>query len=160
MHSTINISDQPLPGVFRRFVAFWLDFILAMMATAPILGIVPTLIEWKRTGDFSWNFERDTPAPFDGWMAGIIVLTTFAGLAFYNAYPLLRRRPTPGSRIMRYQVVSDEGITLTFGKALLRPMLGFVSVCAAYLAPFVGRERSKGKFWVDLVFKTHAVKLC
>lgn len=29
---------EPLPGVFRRFVTFWLDFILAMMVMIPLMG--------------------------------------------------------------------------------------------------------------------------
>jgi hypothetical protein len=51
---------NPLPGVFRRFLAFWVDFILAMMAIAPIMGILPALAEWRRIGHFEWNFERTT----------------------------------------------------------------------------------------------------
>jgi hypothetical protein len=51
------LSD-PLPVVFRRFVAFWLDFVIAMIVVAPILGIVPVFAEWRRTGVFRWHFER------------------------------------------------------------------------------------------------------
>ncbi len=158
-YSTVDESVQPLPGVFRRFVAFCLDFILAVMAMAPILGIVPALMEWKRTGEFAWSFERDTTAFYDGWVSGLGVLVVFTGLAFYNAWPIVRRRPSPGTCIMGYQVVADEGVTLTLGKALLRTLLGFISVCTAYLAPFIFRDRKMGKFWLDRVFGTHAVKL-
>ena len=158
-YSTVDGLGQPLPGVFRRFVAFWLDFILAVIAMAPIMGIVPMLLEWRRTGEFAWNFERETPAFYDWWVSGTLVLVLFAGLAFYNAWPIIRRRPTPGTCIMGYQVIADEGVTLTLGKALLRTLLGFISVCTAYLAPFIFRDRKKGKFWLDRVFRTHAIKL-
>ena len=157
--SQVDGPGQPLPGVFRRFVAFWLDFILAFMAMAPILGIVPTLMEWRRTGEFAWNFERDTPAPYDWWVSGILVLVMFAGLAFYNAWPIIRRRPSPGTCIMGYQIVADEGVQLTLAKAMLRTLLGFIAVCSAYLAPFIFRDRKNGKFWLDRVFGTRAIKL-
>ncbi len=157
--SPVDGLGQPLPGVFRRFVAFWLDFILAVVAMAPILGIVPTLMEWRRTGEFAWNFERDTSAPYDWWLSGILVLATFLGLVFYYAWPIVRRRPSPGTCIMGYRVVADDGVTLALGKALLRPLLGFIAVCAAYLAPFIARDKKNGKFWLDKVFRTHAVRL-
>jgi hypothetical protein len=38
-------------------------------------------------------------------------------------------------------------------------MLGFIAVSTAYLAPFIFRDRKKGKFWLDKVFGTHAVML-
>lgn len=158
-YSTVDGSGQLLPGVFRRFVAFWLDCILAMFAIGPILGIVLTLMEWRHTGEFAWSFARDTWAPYDGWVSGILVLAMFAGLAFYNAWPIVRHRPSPGTCIMGYQVVADEGVTLTLGKALLRTLLGFIAVCTAYLVPFIFRDRKQGKFWLDKVFGTHAMKL-
>jgi len=147
---------QPVPGVFRRFVAFSIDFVLAMMAMVPILGIVPTLMEWRRTGEFAWNFEREIFAAYDGWVSGIGVFVVFAGLAFYNAWPIVHGKPSPGSCAMGYRVVADEGVTLSMRKVLLRTLLGFISVCTAYLAPFIFRDKKKGKFWLDQVFGTHA----
>jgi hypothetical protein len=43
--------------------------------------------------------------------------------------------------------------------ALLRTLLGFIAACGAYLAPFIARDRKKGKFWLDKVFDTRAVTL-
>jgi hypothetical protein len=149
----------PLPGVFRRFVAFWLDFILGMMLIAPVMGILPTLTEWKRTGEFQWNFERATHAPGDGWLAAVGVMVLFGGLVFFFAFPLIRRRPSPGACIAGYQIVPDEGVTITLRTAILRTLLGFIATCAAYLAPFVARDRKKGKFWLDAVFGTRALML-
>jgi hypothetical protein len=57
MYAIPSSLGKPLPGVVRRFVAFWLDFVLAMMAVAPIFGVLPTLTEWRRTGVFEWVFE-------------------------------------------------------------------------------------------------------
>jgi hypothetical protein len=149
----------PLPGVFRRFVTFWLDFFLAMMVIAPIMGVLPAVTEWKRTGSFQWNFERLTRAPEDGWLVTIGLILLIAGLVFYYALPIIRRRPSPGACITGYQIVPDEGVTMTLRAAILRTLLGFIALCVAYLAPFIERDSKNGKFWLDKVFGTRAVML-
>jgi hypothetical protein len=159
MYASPSDLGQPLPGVFRRFVAFWLDFILAMLAVAPILGILPALTEWRRTRVFAWNFERTTPAPGDTLLATIGLVLCSTALVFYYALPLIRGKPSPGACIVGYQIIPEEGTTLSFRTALLRTLLGFIAVCGAYLAPFVARDRKKGKFWLDKVFGTRAVTL-
>jgi uncharacterized RDD family membrane protein YckC len=80
-------------------------------------------------------------------------------LAFYFTWPLVRRRPSPGACIFGYQVVPDEGTTLNLGHAILRMVLGFVAVGTWYVAPFVARDQKKGKFWLDKIFSTRAVRL-
>ena len=159
MYAPPSDSGKVLPGVLRRFVAFWLDFILAMYALAPIFGILPTITEWKRTGVFAWNFERTTPAPGDTLLASTGIVLCSVALLFYYAVPLMRRKPSPGGCIVGYQIIPDEGTSLGLQKALLRTLLGFIAACGAYLAPFIARDQKKGKFWLDKVFNTRAVTL-
>jgi len=149
----------PLPGVFRRFVTFFLDFLFAMFLVIPIIGILPMLTEWRRTGAFEWYFERTVPAPGDGWLTTAGFLLIIPGLIFYFAFPLLRRRPSPGACVAGYQIVPDEGTTLTVRTAILRTLLGFIAASGAYIAPFIARDRKRGKFWLDAVFGTRALKL-
>ena len=159
MYAEPSETGITLPGLFRRFVAFWLDFMISMMAAGPIAGILPVLAEWRRTGTFEWAFERDAPARGDlllTWAAfGISAIT----LLFYFAWPLVRRKPSPGACIIGYQVIPDEGTSLNLGQAVLRTLLGFIAASTAYIAPFVARERKKGKFWLDKVFGTRAVRI-
>jgi uncharacterized RDD family membrane protein YckC len=159
MYSVPVGGGNPLPGVVRRFIAFWLDFVLAMMAVAPILGVLPTLTEWRRTGVFEWAFERPSPAPGDGLLIAAQVVGISVALVLYYAFPLVRRRPSPGTCIVAYQVVADDGVMLTLQTALLRTLLGCIALLLAYLAPFVARDRKNGKFWLDKVFGTRAVIL-
>jgi uncharacterized RDD family membrane protein YckC len=158
MYSPPDELAEPLPGVFRRFVAFWLDFILAIFAIAPIIGLLPVLAEWHRTRVFAWTFERTTVAPSDGLLVTIGVLLTFVGLVLYYAFPLIRRKPSPGSCIAGYQIVADEGNAITLRIAILRTLLGFGATCGWFLAPFMFRDRKQGKFWLDKVFNTRALK--
>jgi uncharacterized RDD family membrane protein YckC len=147
----------PLPGVVRRFLTFWLDFLISMMMITPVMGILPTVMEWRRTGNFQWSFERTTRAPSDTWVLILVTVVTWFGLVAYYSIPLLRRRQSPGSCITGYQVVPDDGIDITPRTALLRTMLGLVALSVAWLAPFVARSREQGKFWLDKVSGTHAV---
>ena len=148
-----------MPGVFRRFVAFWLDFILFMAATVPLVGIAPTLLEWRRTGIFEWSFARDVSAPYDVWLSTIGAFGGFIIMALYYALPLVRARPSPGSCIMGYQILSDDGGGLSLPTALKRVFFGFIAACGAYFIAFTRRDKKIGKFWLDLRFGTHAVKL-
>jgi uncharacterized RDD family membrane protein YckC len=159
MYTVPSGVGNPLPGVVRRFVAFWLDFVLAMMAVAPIFGVLPALTEWRRTGVFKWVFERPNAAPGDGLLIAAQALVISVALVFYYAFPLLRRRPSPGSCIVGYQVIAEDGTTLNVRTALLRTLLGFIALCIAYLAPFIERDSKNGKFWLDKVFGTRAVML-
>jgi uncharacterized RDD family membrane protein YckC len=155
MYSAPLGVGSPLPGVLRRFVAFWLDFLLAMLAIGPIFGVLPTVMEWRRTG----VFERTNPAPGDGLLLTTGFLLCSVALVFYYAFPLVRHRPSPGTCIAGYQVVAADGVNLTLWTALLRTLLGFIALSTAYLAPFVARDRKNGKFWLDKVFGTRALML-
>jgi hypothetical protein len=44
VYSPPTSPGGPIPGVFRRFIAFWIDFMVGVFAIAPILGAVPTLL--------------------------------------------------------------------------------------------------------------------
>ena len=78
-------AGKPLSGVVRRYFAFWLDFVLAMIILTPIIGILPTDVEWKRTHVFMWGFERTTQMPTDAPLAALSGLVGFGALLFYYA---------------------------------------------------------------------------
>jgi len=147
----------PLPGAIRRFFAFWIDFMLVMMSVSPIVGILPVLVEWRRTGVHEWTIDRNVPMPGDSLQTIVGLLVTVATLLMYYVLPLLRERPSPGACILGYVVIPDEGVHLSLRDALLRTCLGFVALASCYLTPFVGRDKKKGKIWPDKVFNTRAM---
>lgn len=108
LYSTPKNLGKPLPGVFRRFIAFFFDFYLGIMAIAPVVGLLPAILEARRTGHFEWNFERITPAPADAWLPSGGFILSGALLVSYFVLPLIRRRPTPAACIFGYQIIPDE----------------------------------------------------
>lgn len=159
MFTSLDETVTALPGVMSRFLAFWLDFMLAMCAIAPLLGIFPDLSEWRRTGAFAWNFERTVPAHGDVSLTISLILVAFVAVAIYFLWPLLRRKPTPGTCIAGYLIVPDNGTTITFAKGIGRVFLGMYAAGLWIVAPFIARDRERGKFWLDRVFLTRAVRL-
>jgi uncharacterized RDD family membrane protein YckC len=130
-----------------------------MAIATPIIGLIPLLAEWKRTHIFQWRFVRTYPTADDKFILIAVFLLTFPALVFYYMIPLIRSKPSPGSCITGYQIVTEDRTRLTPRTSLLRMLLGFVAVAGWFLAPFVGRDRKRGKFWLDKVFKTQAVKV-
>ncbi len=159
LYSSRLSTGQPLPGLLRRFVAFWCDFILAMVVVVPIVGIFSALTEWRRTGVFAWTFVRTAYAAGDTLQVVIGSSCGACALVLYFAIPLVRCRPSPGCCILGYQVLPQDGTTMTLRTAVLRTLLGLVAVSTAYVAPFASRDRESGQFWLDKVFRTRAVRL-
>lgn len=159
MRSKVDVSGPPMRGLLRRFVAFWLDVCFAIFIMAPVLGLIPMLSEWHRTGIFQWTFSRDTPARGDVLLDIASLLIAFILLGAYFTWPLMRQRPSPGACVCGYQIVTEGGAPMTFKSALLRSLPGFVALCGWFLEPFRPRHKEKGKFRLDDKFKTRAVKL-
>jgi len=149
--------STPVTGIFRRFVAAWIDLWLAMMAIGPFIGILPIVSEWKRTGSFSWNVYRTTYSTGDAALTGIALSLFAVVLIAYFSWPLVREKPTPGSCVLGYRIVADDAQSLTLSKAIRRTLLAFVVMAAWYLAPFLARDKKKGKIWLDKLFATRAV---
>ncbi|WP_321470777.1 RDD family protein [uncultured Paludibaculum sp.] len=152
-------SAGPLPGLLIRFAAFWIDFLLALFAFAPLYGAVPVIVEWRRTGAFAWFVERNIRVASDVPVVLLSMALLMVGLLFHFTIPFVLRRPSPGACVAGYQVVADEGYSLSLERVLLRNFVGYFALCTAWIAPFAGRDKQAGKFWLDKLFHTRAVLL-
>ena len=157
--SGASASSSPMPHLFRRFLAGLLDWFLSIMTVAPLLGLISVLIEYGQTGVFDWVIERHEPRPLDALQAFGGVLILFVAMTFYMAIPLSKGKPTLGACIAGYRVAPDEGTELTFWFACLRALLGSVALLGWpcwIMAYALKRDKEHGRFWLDLVFRTHA----
>jgi len=156
----VDASARPLPDLFRRWAAGMTDFVTAMMVWGPFIGLVALAAEYKRTGAFDWLIERQEYQPGD-WLAAVVpvLLLMFVALPAYFALAWRLGKPTPGSCIFGFRILPDEGSRLPFWKAWCRAMLGAISLLGWpcwILAYWVVRDKDRRKFWLDVIFKTHA----
>jgi hypothetical protein len=153
---SIEKSAKPMPYLFRRWIAGWIDWIFAFIAPTPFAGLAFVWIEYRRTGVFKWISQSQEPSTLQ---LGMIVIFIYSFLVLYFAIPWWLGKPTPGACILGYIISPDDGSRFTFGKAILRVLLGSVALLAWpswILSFFLKRDKSKGKFWLDAVFNTHA----
>lgn len=154
LYVCLMISKPATPGQgflgwWRRIAAFFVDFFLAMGIVSPVVGLIPVVAEWKRTGIFAWSFERTASAPEDTLVLALTMILGVSALLIYFALPLVRGRPTPGACALGYQIVGDGGARVTPLVALKRIVLGIT---------FLG-DRKRNVARIDSWFGTHAVKL-
>lgn len=72
---------------------------------------------------------------------------------------LLEQFGCPDSRKKSLWVIADEGCVTSLRLALLRSIVGYLALCFGFIAPFVGRDKKAGKFWLDKLFHTRAILL-
>jgi uncharacterized RDD family membrane protein YckC len=161
--SKVGSYSRPIPQLFRRWVAAMIDFVGALMIPVSYVGLAGILLEYRRTGVFDWLVERQQAEPGDGLYTAVSAVTMFLLIMpAYFAICWWRGRATPGSCIFNFRIVADEGTRLSLWRAYLRAMLGSIALIAWpcwILAYWLRRDQRAGKFWLDVVFKTHADSL-
>jgi hypothetical protein len=158
--SKVSASVRTLPDLFRRWIAGMIDFVWSLLVPGAFAGLVAVLIEYRRTGAFEWLVDRQEPQPSDWPLAiAFVLLLMFVIMPGYLALLWRRGKPTPGSCICNFRVAVDDGCSLPFWKADLRALLGSMALLAWpcwILAYSLRRDKAKGKFWLDVIFRTHA----
>jgi uncharacterized membrane protein YhdT len=149
IYSPPAAPGQGFFGWWRRMAAFWLDFVYSTAIVAPLVGLIYIFEEWRRTGVFAWAFERTAPAPGDGLTDAAAYALLIPATLLYFAFPLIRKRPSPGSCVMGYQIVGDSGSRISLKTALKRVVLGFTFMA----------DRKRQIPQIDRWCGTHAVKL-
>lgn len=130
---------QPVSGAeparpWRRFVAFFIDFMLGMLIISPWLGLVPVVAEAVRTGQFHWGFERHYQVATDIWLAATTVGAAMFCLCLYFAIPLTRGRVPPGARLLNLSVQYRVPYVPGLGPAIVRVCLGFLTLCLGLIS--------------------------
>jgi hypothetical protein len=157
--SSVDESAKPMPHLFRRWIAGWIDWILAFVAPTPFAGLAFVWIEYRRTGVFKWIIQSQDPSNLQ---MDMIVLFILFSMVLYFAVPWWLGKPTPGACILGYRICPNDGSRFTFRNAIFRVLLGSVALLgwpSWILSYFLKRDKSRGKFWLDAVFKTHAQRL-
>jgi len=147
---------SPVEGVSRRAAAFLVDG-LFLATMSPGLAVMAAVVTHLPSGTLAGVFVL-LPANAGDIVISAIVAALAAGFPLlYFALPLARGKPTPGTCVMGYVVVRDDGARLGFAAAIKRTLLAVVGLMVWPVALF-GWQSSRGKFWWDRVLHTGAVR--
>jgi hypothetical protein len=155
----VSLTAEPMPHLFRRWVAGVIDFAMSLFIPLPFFAIFVLLMEYKRTGVFNWVVERHEVQPSDWMGVPAVLILMFVVMPTYSIVCWLISKPTPGACVSGYRIVIDDARGMPIWKAYLRAILGiFVLLGWPFwiLAFLLKRNKARGKFWLDYVFGTHA----
>lgn len=144
-----NYTVTGIPGRFRRFSAFAIDFWFCLLALSGIGSMVPLWFEAARTGHFAWDFERHYRVGTDSAIDAIVIFT-MALMILYFAYPLTRNRQTVGCFVMGIKTTPPFGSDgrFTLHAALRRVFYEFRGLCGAMSHGY--QQDEFGRMWHDL----------
>ena len=154
-------GDEPFlakkpAGVIRRFMAAFVDLFLAIFGLSGLSGIFPVLVEWRITGEFAWQIERDYARSSDSILLWSGLPLIFAGLVLYFAYPMTRGRTTIGEYLWGYRVLREgKPEHLPWKRALARSLADFGALSSWPVTLLM--KRRPGQIWTDTAFGTKAV---
>lgn len=146
-------SSEPA-GLLRRLGAFFIDFMLLVIAVGGILGLLLVFIEYKRTGIFLWYFRRDFALPNESVWSLVLSCPFFASMILYYAYPPARGKQTIGCYFMSIMVESSDGSALALKTSLKRVVFGLFSLGFAWITAPCATKDSQRRMWHDK--KTHS----
>jgi uncharacterized RDD family membrane protein YckC len=109
MHIEGQTSEDGMPGLRRRFLAFLIDFIFSLAVTSTFAAVIALLIEYSHARQFTWSFERNYSLPTDNTILFPLVVLTMALMFLYFVWPLTRGKQTVGAFIMRLSTTPPFG---------------------------------------------------
>ncbi len=152
-----NQMDLSRPvGLFKRFTAFFIDFLLYLVIIAPPLVFLALTLEGIRTGEFSWFFSRHYPVYTD-IIVGIAIVLALIAFFILFALPVSRKQQSLGQYFMGFGIVRKEG-SLSLFKACLRFLMMYLTVALFFISGPMALLRKDKRMWGDLVFDTYPSK--
>lgn len=143
-----QIGEFQIPSMSRRLCAFLLDFWFALFTLSGLFGILPVLLEARRTGVFQWHFQRDYVSTSD-WFNVAAVFVFMGAVLLYFALPLARRKQTVGCWVLRLATIRPSGdvLYLPLSVAMWRVFKEFTGVCSPWKT--LGQRDAQGRTWYD-----------
>ncbi len=150
-------NESNIVGVWRRFGAFFLDFMLVLMVVSSI-GAVPLLVaEAEYTGAFQWAFIREFSRPTDAAYVLPSVFVSFVALFLYFYLHGKSGRPTVGQYVLGYRIASlEEKEKPAYG---LRVLLSFLGLCMWPVSVMLAIGNQQKQFWWDSTTRTRVFRV-
>ncbi|MDH5191793.1 MAG: RDD family protein [Gammaproteobacteria bacterium] len=154
-HSITDSSN--IVGLWRRFGAFFLDFMTVLIVISPI-AVVPILIaEANFTSEFTWSFERDFVRPTDDIYLLPGVFGIFIALYLYFLLYARSNIQTVGQYILGYKVkaIDENDNSPQYAK---RVLFSFWGLCAWPISVILALRTPKKACWWDAITNTEVVR--
>jgi RDD family len=151
MRRELRAETGDAAGLLRRFFAFLIDLYFVTLISGGILALVPLLVEARRTGHFTWTFERGYSVASDDYLFFPLSLIGVIIFFLYFAYPLLLGKQSVGDYLLRLRVTPIKKISeggMTWGQICKRVLYAGIAVG---LWPYTlwKRRDDKGRTWYD-----------
>lgn len=140
-------------GIWNRFWACQIDFIVAICLLIGIYIILILIIEYLATGQWQWSYARDEMKVRDVFgEAGIFLL--YFGLYYYFYKHAALGRATPGQYILGYRIVPAEYGVPQFGARVFH---GAVALWLSIFTLIFTRKNKTGIYFWDDATNTRAI---
>jgi len=157
-HRSQVTEQSKVVGIWRRFGAFLLDFILVIIVMAPLVALPLLLAEANAAGTFEWQFYREFSRPTDNlFLLPGIFFMFFVLISYFYGHLKFSRQPV-GQYIMGYAIApSDEGeANPKYAKRVLMSAIGLSVWPVSIILALIRKDKS---FWWDRVSSTQAVRV-
>jgi hypothetical protein len=141
--------------MWRRFFAFYIDFLFAVLMSACWMGFTELSIEAARTGVFSWSIHR-RPTDWDIALGWILLLPYITAILVYFAWPQHRGRQSPGDLLLGIGLKYDKPLSLS--QAVGRVLLGLMALSAWIVTVPLALTDSQKRMWQDKSYGTRMVQ--
>ena len=152
----VAIDTNGVVGVWRRLVAFYIDFVVVLLAIVPIAAVPLLIAEAGHTGAFEWSFVREFARPGDELFVLPGIFASFAALYFYFFLQPSTGRQTVGEYLLGFKVIAatDIGSGPLYGA---RPITAFIGLCTWPISVYFALRTPDKTFWWDTRSRTRAV---
>lgn len=144
-------------GLWRRFGAFFIDFIVVLTIVTPIAALPILVTESSYIGTFQWAFSRDFSRASDNYYILPTVLGIFVILFFYFYHQVKNGQQTLGQYVLNYKVSSttQSGKVPQYAK---RIFFSYIGLCAWPISVILALRSDNKACWWDKTTNTKLVK--
>ncbi|MCV6623852.1 MAG: RDD family protein [Cellvibrionaceae bacterium] len=149
-------NSDGVVGLWRRFGAFILDFIVILTIISPAASLPILITESGYTGGFEWSFTREFSRDSDNILILPVIFGMFAIIFLYFYVHAKSGNQTFGQYILNYVVSSSEdGKEPQFAK---RVLYSYIGLCAWPVSVILALRSENKECWWDKTTNTKLVK--
>ena len=140
--------------LWKRGIAFYIDFMISLSILAPIATMPLLLEEAHATGSFAWSFARDFARSTDAMLAVPSIIVMFIALFLYFYIHLRLGRQTIGQYLMGFRIEAEPGKAPNL---FLNVFLSWIGMCMWPFALYGAAKHPQKLFWWNVQTDTRVI---